>query len=185
MSTLEVFFISLSLSIDNMAVATASGCSGKKHGILQIAKVAAAFALTGIICFIAGWFGGRNLETFIKDWDHWVAFALLGYIGFKMARQAFSKEEDKCYDITKPSTLFTMALATNIDVLAVGVSLALYNVSLPLVLSILTLCIISATALGFTLGRKLSGKLGKKMELAGGLVLIVLSFKILIEGLIH
>ncbi len=183
MSTLEVFFAALGLSMDNMAAAAASGCAGKSFNLLLAAKVAAIFSLTGMLCLAVGWFGGRELERFISRWDHWVAFILLAYIGLKMIRGAFSKEPVTCM-LGDSKTLITMALATNIDVLVFGVSMALFTVSLLKVMLFLVACIVTATFLGFALGRRLGDKFGKKAGILGGAVLLLLGLKILIEGLL-
>jgi putative Mn2+ efflux pump MntP len=187
MSTLEVILIALGLSMDNMAVAAAAGCGGKNHTFAQIAKIAAVFALAGIICMITGWLGGSELRNIISSWDHWAAFLILCYIGVKMLKEAFAKlKKPQCArsEILTLKTIATLALATNIDVLAAGVSLALYKVSLIKVLAILSFCIIAATAAGFALGRKLGNKFGAAVELAGGIILIMLGLKILLESVL-
>ncbi|MDR0734842.1 MAG: manganese efflux pump MntP family protein [Elusimicrobiota bacterium] len=188
MSTLEVILIAASLSMDNMAVAAAVGCGGKNHNFAQIAKVAAVFALAGIICLITGWLGGVKLRNIIASWDHWAAFLILCYIGVKMLKEASAKfkKTPQCASakMLTLKTVATLALATNIDVLAAGVSLALYEVSLIKVLAILAFCIIAATAAGFALGQKLGNKFGAAVELSGGTILIALGLKILIEGVL-
>ncbi len=183
MSIVDVIILSLSLSMDNMAVAAASGCGGKKCSLSHMFKVAAIFCLAALICLSAGWFGGNKLQNFIAGWDHWVAFALLVYIGVKMIKESRSPDVCSTYDMTALKALLLMALATNIDVLAVGVSMAFYNVNLGLVLVILLPCVAAATLTGFKIGQKLGAMFGKRVEMAGGIALILISCKILIEGL--
>lgn len=169
--------------MDNMAVAAASGCGPKKYTRYDILKVAGVFAFMGVICLTLGWLGGSTLQRFIENWDHWVALIILTYIGGKMVRASFRTEACGTADMTSIKTLLALALATNIDVLAIGVSIALYEFSLLKVSLTLTVCIIAATAAGFGLGKKLGEKLGKRVEFIGGTLLIALAIKILIEGL--
>lgn len=187
MSIVDILFVAMGLSMDNMAVAAASACGGQKHTAPKhIIKVCLAFCGVGIAFLTAGFFGGTKLQSFISGWDHWLAFFLLFYIGIKMVKESFTNkaEEQVCtkYDMTHLKTLLLLALATNIDVLAAGVSLAFYKVSLPEVLGILTVCIAASTIFGFTAGQKLGAYFGKRVEFLGGATLIVLSVKILITG---
>ncbi|MDR0645765.1 MAG: manganese efflux pump [Elusimicrobiota bacterium] len=188
MNTLEIILISVSLSMDNMAVAAAIGSSDKKYTFAQIAKVAAAFAFAGIVCMIIGWICGVELRNIIASWDHWAAFLILCYIGVKMLKEASAKIK-KIPQCVKTQalplkTIITLALATNIDVFAAGVSLALYEVLLIKVLAVLTVFITSATAAGFSLGQKLGGKFGVAVEFIGGFILIALGNKILLESIL-
>jgi len=182
MSAADIIIISLSLSMDNMAVAAASAC-GNKTGGGHVFKTALIFCLTGIVFMTAGFFGGVTLRDFISSWDHWLAFALLIYIGVKMAVESFHTEES-CgkYDMTRVKTLIFLAVATNIDVLAAGVSMAFYRVNLIEVNAILAAFVFSFTVAGFLLGAKLGQRFGKKAELAGGIMLILLSLKIALNG---
>lgn len=187
MGIVDILFLAIGLSMDNMAVAAASAC-GDKNTVppRHIAKVSLLFCCFGIVFLTIGFFGGVKLQKFIAGWDHWLAFFLLFYIGAKMIKESFANapaaKACQKYNMTHFKTLFLLALATNIDVLAAGISLAFYNVSLPQVLVILGICIIMATCLGFTIGQKLGGYFGKRVEFLGGATLIILSFKILING---
>ena len=178
----EILLICLSLSLDNFAVAASAGCDNKALTITRIFKVCFAFMGAGVICLLFGFFGGKGLGKIIGDYDHWAAFFILAYIGTKMVLNVFKKSEEEHCPLTSFKTVMIMALATNIDVLAIGISLALYQVNIWLVLITLCVCIITATLLGVRLGAILGKKLGKKAELCGGIVLILISIKILIQG---
>lgn len=179
----EILLICLSLSLDNFAVAASAGCDNKDLPFPRVFKVCLAFVGAGIICLLLGFFGGKELGKIIGDYDHWAAFFILAYIGSKMILNVFKKEEGKrTCPLTSFKTLMIMALATNIDVLAIGISLALYKVNIWLVLITLCTCITTATSLGVYLGTMLGTKLGKKAELCGGIVLLLVSIKILISG---
>jgi len=178
----EILLICLSLSLDNFAVAASAGCNKKDLPFWNILKVCFAFVGTGIFCLIFGFYGGKELGKIIGAYDHWVAFFILAYIGTKMILNIFKKEEKQSCALTSYKTMLIMALATNIDVLAIGISLALYKVNILLVLITLFTCITLATLAGVYLGTMLGHKLGKKAECLGGLVLLLISIKILVQG---
>ncbi|MBO4707857.1 MAG: manganese efflux pump [Elusimicrobiaceae bacterium] len=179
----EILLICLSLSLDNFAVAATAGCSNKNLYFLRILRVCCAFVGAGIICLFAGFFGGKELGKIIGTYDHWVAFFILAYIGTKMILNIFKPDGlNKACPLTSLKTLMFMAIATNIDVLAIGISLALYKVNIWLVLITLCICIAAATSIGAYLGAILGCKLGRKAEFCGGIVLLLLSIKILING---
>ncbi len=183
---MDIILITFSLSIDNFAVSTASSCCGIKFGLKQIMKVMFAFSFIGFLCLISGYYGGIKLQGYISSWDHLLAALILLYIGAKMIKGAFSpaQEQQACskLDMRSLKVLFAMALATNIDVFAAGVSIAIYKVNIFEVLAFLVFFICSAVSLGFGLGSKLGSRLGNKAEILGGAALILLSLKIFLEG---
>ncbi len=184
MGFLDILLISIGLSMDNMAVAAASACGSTDYSFKSSLKVAVSFCLTGLICLLLGWFGGTYLEKYISSWDHWVSFLILVYIGGKMVLNFFKPSQVVCYDLLKTKTLIGLALATNIDVFAIGLTLAFYQTSLALVLAVLSVCIIVFTLLGFFMGKKMGSLFGKKAELIGGVILLIIAIKILIQGII-
>ena len=179
----EILLICLSLSVDNFAVAASAGCGQKSGNIKRVIKVCCAFMGAGIICLLIGFFGGKELGKFIGVYNHWAAFFILAYIGLKMILNIFIEDDVKhSCPLTSFKTLMFMALATNIDVLAIGISLALCKVNIWLVLITLCTSIVTATSLGVYIGIILGNKLGKKAEVLGGIVLLLISVKILVEG---
>ena len=186
MNIFDILLISVGLSMDNMAVAIASSCGNKKDSAGKKYKVALTFCLTGVVCLLLGWYGGVHLEKYIQAWDHWVSFFVLLYIGGKMVLNFIKGEEspNASCDFSKIKTLFIMALATNIDVFAIGLTLSFYKVSLAFVLFCLSVCIILFTLLGFSMGKKMGLVFGKRAELFGGIILIVIGLKILIQGVL-
>ena len=178
----EILFICLSLSLDNFAVAATAGCNNKAISAIRIFKVCCAFVGAGVICLFAGFYGGKELGKLIGNYDHWTAFFILAYIGTKMILNFFKPDGlNKPCPLTSFKTLMFMALATNIDVLAIGISLALYQVNILLVLITLCICITLFTLAGVYLGAVLGCKLGKKAEFCGGIVLLIVSIKILCQ----
>ena len=178
----EILLICLSLSLDNFAVAASVGCDNKALSFMRILKVCLAFMGAGLVCLLLGFFGGKEIGKIIGDYDHWAAFIILAYIGTKMILNVFKKEKEEHCPLTSLKTVMIMALATNIDVLAIGIGLALYQVNIWLVLITLCSCIIAATLLGVYLGTILGRKLGAKAEVCGGIVLLLISIKILLQG---
>ncbi len=179
----EILLICLSLSLDNFAVSASAGCDSKDLPFTRILKVCCTFIGVGAICLIFGFYGGKELGKIIGAYDHWAAFIILAYIGTKMITNTFKNGEHNCpCPLTSFKTIMIMALATNIDVLAIGISLALYKVNILLVLATLCVCIAAATSAGVLVGTMLGVKLGKKAEFLGGLVLLIISIKILIQG---
>ncbi|MDR0953510.1 MAG: manganese efflux pump MntP family protein [Elusimicrobiota bacterium] len=184
MSIVSILFICLGLSMDNMVVAAALGC-GQKDGKLHITATAALFTLAGALALIIGWLGGTHLDNVIHGWDHYVAFAILAYIGGKMMLSAFgqnSPHNAAGHKTTPLHETLLMAVATNIDVLAIGISISLFSVNFYTVLGILVVCIFLATIIGFVLRSSLGRRLGRKMEFLGGAVLVFLGIKLLLEG---
>lgn len=184
MSIFDILLISIGLSMDNMAVAAASSCGSKDYPLQVSIKVAVSFCSVGVLCFLLGWFGGTYLEKYIASWDHWVSFFILAYIGSKMILSLFKTEQNctcSC-NLLKTRTLVILALATNIDVFAIGLTLAFYKISLILVLSVLSFCIIFFTLFGFFMGKKMGSLFGKKAEVMGGVILIIIAIKILLQG---
>ncbi len=187
MHIFDILLICVGLSMDNMAVAAASSCGKTVYSLKTSFKVALIFCLTGVICLLLGWFGGHYLEKYIGFWDHWVSFFVLLYIGGKMILNFFKSKDIETfssYNLTNTRTLLILALATNIDVFAIGLTLSFYEVSLLLILAVLILCVCLFTLFGFTLGKKLGLIFGKRAELVGGLILVGIGIKILAQGLL-
>ena len=135
---------------------------------------------------VIGWLIGRNLVTFVADYDHWIAFALLLLIGSRMIWESIHDHEDKKRktDITRGLTLLTLAIATSIDALAVGLTFAFLQISIALASSTIGIIAFIVTILGFLLGKKLGQLIGKRAEIIGGIVLIAIGIRILLSHLL-
>ncbi len=182
MSIWEIIVIGIGLSMDAFAVSVCKGLSVRKikpkHSVIAGAYFGGFQALMPVI----GWLLGRQFESLIKSFDHWIAFVLLGLIGANMIREAFSEEENQ-NDSFSPKTMLPLAVATSIDALAVGVTFAFLDVSIvPAALCIgVTTFILSAA--GIRTGAVFGARFQAKAEIAGGIVLILMGIKILIEHL--
>ena len=187
MSLLEILLLAFGLSFDTFAVALAAGVCMPQLSWGQRLRIAGVMALFQGGLTVLGWVLGSEVSGYIARWDHWVAFLLLGLIGGKMLYEGLKRDgEGEDVNLLSFKTLCVVALATSIDALMVGVGLAM--VQLPwerMALGGVVIGIITALAAltGLWGGRRLGQGLGKKAEILGGLVLILLGVKLLIEHL--
>jgi len=182
---LTVFLIALGLAMDAFAVALSGGFAAGKATLRQTLRLAFHFGLFQFLMPILGWAAGLTVQNFIQAFDHWVALALLSGIGGKMVYESFKteKEEKKASDITRGTPLILLSLATSIDALAVGLSLSLLRVRILYPSAVIGIVCFALTAFGFAFGSRLGRLIGRRMEFVGGLVLIGIGARILIEHL--
>lgn len=183
MTFIEVFWIAVGLSMDAFAVSIACSVLLCHVSFRQIFRLGFHFGLFQALMPVVGWLAGRSVSEYISAWDHWVAFGLLGLIGLKAIRESFKPgdEDDVKGDPTKGMSLIMLSVATSIDALAVGVSLAAVNVSIfqpALIIGIITACF---SVVGTVYGCRIGARFGKKVEAAGGIILILIGIKILLE----
>lgn len=186
MNLLELFILAVGLAMDAFAVSICKGLTLKRADLPSMAKCGVWFggfqALMPLIGFLLGSLFARAIQAV----DHWVAFGLLFLIGANMLKEAFSScdcANEKNADFSV-KTMFTMAVATSIDAMAVGVSLAMtegVNIYIAILLIGVVTCILSA--LGVKIGSVFGGRFEKKAQIAGGAILILLGTKILLEDL--
>lgn len=183
MSYLELFVIAVGLSMDAFAVSICKGLSVRRlkprHNLICGLYFGGFQALMPVI----GWLLGRQFESLIKSIDHWIAFALLVLIGANMIREAVKNEEENLNDSFLPKTMLPLAVATSIDALAVGVTFAFLDVSIVPAVSMIGATTFILSAVGVKIGNVFGAKYKSKAELAGGIVLIAMGVKILIEHL--
>ncbi len=146
-------------------------------------KVAAFFGVFQTAMPVIGWFAGEAMKGFITGVDHWIAFGLLGIIGLKMIHEAFGADTEEKKNILETRTLIMLSIATSIDALVVGITLNLINIPFILSIGIIGLVTFIICFLGFLFGGYLGASFGKKVEVLGGLVLISIGARILIEHL--
>lgn len=177
--------IAVGLSMDCLAVSLGCGMRLGCPDNRQTLRTALAFGAAQAIMPVIGWAAGHSVVGYIKDYDHWLAFALLSFVGGKMIREYFEKEcaEEEACDPTKGRELLVLSIATSIDALAVGLSLAFLDAGIALPAVIIGVTCFVITVAGMRLGSKASELFGRRMELVGGLVLIAIGVKILAEHL--
>ena len=184
MGFLELLLLAVGLSMDAFAVSVCKGLSMEKAGLKQGVICGTWFGGFQALMPLVGFLLGSMFAGVIEAFDHWVAFGLLAVIGINMLKEAFSKEEDEhCADMCC-KTMFVMAIATSIDALAVGISLAMagdVNIFIAVALiGVITFCL---SAFGVKVGSVFGSRFEKKAQIAGGVILILLGVKILLEHL--
>ena len=181
----ELLLIAVGLSMDAFAVALCKGLNMLKPNVKHFGLIALFFGGFQALMPLIGWLIGTQFQQYITGVDHWIAFGLLAFIGGKMIVDYIKNDDCQTDDSEglKIKELFVLAIATSIDALAVGVTFAFLNVSiLPAVVTIgVTTFILSA--IGVAIGFKFGARLKRKAELAGGVVLILIGLKILLEHL--
>ncbi len=181
MDLLSILLISLSLAMDATTVAATLGAAGvRSRSALLIAIFFGGFQF---LMPLAGWFGGTGLETFISGFDHWIAFGLLVLVGGRMIYESFRPQREKKIDVQNLGVLLLLSLATSIDALAVGVSLAFLKTPILRPAIIIGIVTFGLSLAGVYLGKTIRRFLRGKMELIGGLILIGIGIRILIEHL--
>lgn len=183
----ELLFLSIGLAMDAFAVSVCKGLSTKKVSAGQMA--AAGLWFGGFQAFMPalGFFLGAAFQKYITSFDHWIAFALLCLIGGNMLREAFSKESECCpadeKGLFSPRAMLPLAIATSIDALAVGVTFAFLEVNLPLAIGMIGCVTFVFSAAGVKIGNLFGSRFKAKAEAFGGILLILLGIKILLEHL--
>jgi len=184
MDIFSLLFIALALAMDAFAVALAAGAILHPVSKRQLFRLGFHFGLFQGFMPILGWLAGRSVQTLISAYDHWIAFGLLAYVGGKMIYEACAGDEDAPgTDPTKGFTMVMLSIATSIDALAVGLSLAVVGITIwtPAVVIGITASVL--TVIGMLLGGKVGPIWGKRVEIIGGVVLIGIGIKILLEHL--
>ena len=189
----ELLLLAVGVSMDAFAVSICKGLAMKKATLKASMTCGVWFGGFQALMPTIGFFLGTLFADAIQSIDHWVAFILLGIIGINMLKEAFEKEECACCSVNgcgdqnadlSVKTMFVMAVATSIDALAVGISLAMAgNVNIWLAALLIGLCTCSFSAFGVKIGNIFGAKFEKKAQLAGGMILVLLGVKILLEHL--
>lgn len=184
MTTWEILLIAVGLAMDCFTVALGIGANGLKKTARMVLRLAFHFGLfQGGMAFL-GWLAGRQIADLITKFDHWVAFLLLLYVGGKMILGSL-KNDTECQagDPTRGGSLVMLSIATSIDALAVGLSLALVDGAILLNSLIIGVTSFLLAVSGYLLGDRLGCRFGKRMELAGGLILVAIGVKVLFSHL--
>jgi len=184
MSWLTIIGISVGMAMDAFAVAVVTGMASSKVCLRRVFRLAFHFGLFQFLMPILGWLSGRTVATHIESYDHWIAFGLLSFVGGKMLWEAFHDDEDEREgDPTRGWMLVTLSVATSIDALAVGLSLAFLSVSIWVPSVSIGIITFFLTGLGMWLGRRFGDRIGKWAEIVGGIVLLIIGLRILFSHL--
>lgn len=189
MDLITLFTLAVGLSMDAFAVAVCKGLAMKKITVGKAVIVGIWFGGFQALMPALGYFLGIQFKNRITAVDHWIAFILLGLIGFNMIREAFSKEEeDRAVCSEEEASLgiremFVLAVATSIDALAVGITFAFLQVNIWAAVSFIGVITFLLSAVGVKVGNVFGVKYKARAELAGGVILVLLGLKILLEHL--
>lgn len=188
---MAILWLAVGLAMDATAVASARGVAASRVTPIHALKIALLFGGAQALMPLLAWLIGARVGPWVAAWDHWIAFVLLGGLGAKMLWEARAGDDDEAPREDEPfawRVLLVLAVATSIDAFAVGLTLPM--IGAPLVLSLVTIGVVTAllSAGGLFAGsllraRSLGASLGKRLDVVGGVVLIGLGAKILIEHL--
>ena len=183
MTLVELFIIAVALSMDAFAVAICKGLSVKRATVKQALCVGGWFGVFQALMPLIGYLLGTTFATLITSVDHWIAFVLLGLIGGNMIREAITGDEEELDDSFTARTMFPLAIATSIDALATGVTFATLGVDIVPAVLFIGVTTFTLSAIGLKVGNVFGAKFKSKAEFAGGLVLVLMGLKILLEHL--
>jgi len=183
MGIIELVILSIGLAMDAFAVSVCKGLSMTKMKWKNACIISIYFGLFQAIMPLIGYLLGINFQDKICNIDHWIAFILLGVIGLNMIKEAVSKDNDVHNDSIKFKDMIILAIATSIDALAVGITFAFLKVNIWLAISLIGIITFIISIAGVKIGNIFGDKYEKKAELTGGIILILLGIKILLEHL--
>lgn len=185
MDAITLLGLALALAMDAFAVALGTGTVLARLTGRHIFRLGFHFGLFQALMPVIGWLAGQTVVQYVSAWDHWIAFALLVLIGGRMIREALSDEEkpdDR--DPTRGLSLVMLSIATSVDALAVGFSLSVIGVSIWFPAFVIGLVAGALTVVGMLVGQRMGDRWGPKVEILGGVVLIVIGARILFEHLL-
>lgn len=186
MGIAELLLLSVSLAMDAFSVSVCKGLSMKKINYRGAFVTALYFGVFQAVMPLIGYFLGSRFESYITSFSHWIAFILLGFIGGKMIFEALHDKEDKADETGYKldlKELFVLAVATSIDALAVGIVFAAEEANLTLSIILIGVITFALSFAGVFIGNKFGSKYEKKAEIAGGIVLVLIGAKLLLEGI--
>ncbi|MBQ6885853.1 MAG: manganese efflux pump [Clostridia bacterium] len=178
-----VLLTGIGLAMDAFAVAVCKGLKMQRLNYKQMGLIALFFGGFQALMPLIGWILGKGFEAYIKSIDHWVAFGLLLFIGGKMAYESFKSDDEECCSKFDIKELLVLAIATSIDALAVGIAFALKEINIFVAIAVIGIVTFIISALGVFIGHKFGAVYKSKAELAGGIILMLIGTKILLEDL--
>ena len=186
MDSLSLIALAVALAMDAFAVALAAGAILHPLTFRPCFRLAFHFGLFQAMMPVSGWLAGLTVQSFVAAWSHWIAFALLLYVGGRMIHEAVSAEEgaERANDPSRGLTMVALSVATSIDALAVGLTLAMIDVVIWIPSLVIGLVACGFTVAGLFLGTRAGKRWGKRVEVAGGVILIGIGVKILLSALV-
>jgi len=184
MDMLTIILIAIGLAMDAFAVSIAKGITISNHRKKTALVMATFFAVFQMFMPVIGWIAGLGLEELITGIDHWIAFGLLALIGARMIYDSTKKEDPQRESNIRLHALLILSVATSIDALMVGLSFAFLQTAIALPIIVIGIVTFSLSYFGFIFGKVIGSVLGNKMKVVGGIILIGIGVKILLEHLI-
>ena len=181
MVIIEIFLISIGLAMDAFSVSVCKGLSMNKLDAKKAIIIAIYFGVFQGIMPLIGYFLGTAFESLISEIDHWIAFSLLVFIGANMIGEAFASDNKTSNENVDFKTMFILALATSIDALTIGVTFAFLDVNILLAATIIGVVTFSLSLMGVKIGNRFGSKYEAKAEILGGIILVFMGIKILVE----
>lgn len=181
MSTLSNTLLAFSMSADAFAASVSKGTKLQKPRLADAARIGLVFGAIETLMPVIGWCLGFAASRFIESVDHWVAFAILAAIGSKMIHEGLQEEEKPKKESRQKKMLLLTAIGTSIDSMAVGVTLALVNADILIMAAMIGMATFTMSTIGIMTGHYIGSKAGKVAEILGGLCLIAIGTKILLE----
>lgn len=183
MEMVSILLIGVGLAMDAFAVAICKGLSMKKLEWKKAFIIALYFGIFQAGMPVIGYFLGTSFESLVTKIDHWIAFLLLGIIGINMIKEAFECDCENVNDKVDFKTMIILAIATSIDALAIGITFAFLRTNITLAAIVIGIVTFALSLIGVKIGNKFGNKYQKKAEIFGGIILILIGTKILLEHL--
>ena len=183
MGILEILLISIGLAMDAFAVSVCKGLAMKKMNWKKAMIIGLYFGIFQAVMPIIGYYLGERFENLVTSIDHWIILGLLVFIGGNMIKESFEKENTEINDNIDIKTMILLAVATSIDALAVGITFAFFEITLISVVLAIGIITFILSVIGVKIGNKFGAKYKRKSEFVGGLILILIGIKVLMEHL--
>ncbi len=184
MTLLTLFILAVGLSMDAFAVSICKGLAVEKYKLKYSLICGGWFGLFQALMPTIGWLLGNNFKSLIESIDHWIAFVLLAIIGINMIREALSKDEEEADPSFTFKTMLLLAIATSIDALMVGITFACLDVNIAVAVIFIGVCTFSISACGVKVGAVFGAKYKSSSEVVGGLILLAIGIKTLLEHMV-
>jgi putative Mn2+ efflux pump MntP len=180
---IEIVIVAFGLALDAFAVSLCAGAGRKINGARGELRLAFHFGLFQFLMPVLGWLMGLKIEPLIKNIDHWVAFVLLLFVGLKICKESFDEDETAECDPSRGLNMVMLSIATSIDAFVVGFSFSMLHVNIWYPGTVIGIVTAVLSIAGIYIGKKIGKRIGPKMELAGGVVIVFIGVKILFSHL--
>jgi manganese efflux pump family protein len=184
MPFIEVLFLALSMAMDAFTVSLIAGSLPEIRGVRPAFRLAFHFGLFQFLMPVLGWLAGSSVEPFIRGFDHWIAFALLAFVGVRMIYAAWRHSTVHMTDPSRGWTLVLLSVAVSIDALAVGLSLGVLGIPVMYPAIVIGVTTGALSVVGLQLGHGFGPRLGRPFEIIGGLILIGIGVRIVVSHLL-